>query len=363
MRVVLLVTDLERGGTPLRLARLARGLRCAGVEVHVGCLGPPGPVSRELDGVGIPTFACGAAGAWDLRALWRLGRHVRRIRPDLLHATLTHANVAARLVGGWLGVPVLTSTATIEVERRWHLAVERWTAWMDHGHIVNSAALADHVVKTFGLARRRVHVVPPAIDPPPQRGERSVARRQLGLPEDAFVVLWAGRLDRVKRLEVALRCVELLAGAGCHLVLAGDGPERQRLQRRAARSPAQGRIRFLGWVTDLGPALSAADVFLCPSRTEGMPNAVLEAMAFGLPIVGSDIPALRELSGAEGRLVLVAGGDAGAWAAELQVLRNDAARRAALGRRAAEWARARLDPQRAARALLGVYERVLAGRR
>ncbi len=363
MRVALLVTDLERGGTPLRLARLARGLSARGLDVSVGCLAPPGPVSDALDREGIRTFACGARGQADVRALLRLAAHLRRLRPDLLHATLTHANVAARLAGDWLRIPVLTSTATIEVERRAHLLFERLTAHLDAGHIVNSRSLARHVADSFLLSPEKIHVVPPLVAPPGPRIDWKTARRGLGVPEGAFVVAWAGRFDPVKRLEVAIEAVERLSGAPeTWLLLAGDGPLRAETERRIAKSPAAARIRLLGWCDDLARLFSASDVLLFPSRTEGMPNTVLQAMWFGLPVVGSDIPALRELAGADSRLMLVDGLSA-PFAEALERLRRDASLRGALARRASDWAHEALLPDRAVGAVLGVYERVLASAR
>ncbi|MFQ5805314.1 MAG: glycosyltransferase family 4 protein [Phycisphaerae bacterium] len=359
MRIALLVTDFQRGGTPLRLARLAEGLKRAGIDVSVGCLAPAGPVSDGLQSATIPTFACDARSAGDLFALRRLGRHLRRLGPDLVHATLTHANVAARLVGDWLHIPVVTSTATIEVERRWHLTVERCTAGMDCGHIVNSQALAGHVAEAFGLSRDRIHVVPPSLAPLPARVDRRAARRQLNLSEGAFVVLWVGRFDPVKRLDIAVRCAEILSDLPSHLLLAGDGPARRHVENLARCSSASQRIHLPGWQDDLGPAFCAADAFLFPSRTEGMPNAVLQAMAFGLPVVASDIPALRELAGDDERVLLIKGPDADKYAAALRELREHGEGSQALGRRAANWARAHLDPEETVRATIAVYERVL----
>ena len=362
MRIALLVTDLERGGTPLRLAHLARGLRQAGVEVSVGCLGPPGPVSDELESADIPTFACDAHSARDLFALRRLAKHLRRIEPDLIHATLTHANLAARLVGEWLGLPVVTSTATIEVERRWHLLLERCTASADRGHIVNSQALAAHVAAAFRVPADRIHVVPPSVTALPERLASDEARAKLGLPDDTFIVLWAGRFDPVKRLDIAIRCAELLADIACHLVLAGDGPARSQVEGLVRQSPAARRIHLPGWQSDLGAVLSAADAFLFPSQTEGMPNAVLQAMALGLPVVGSDIPALRELAGNDERALLIRGHDANRYAATLRRLHEDAGLRQALGRRASDWTRTHLDPEKTVQATIVAYEHVL-GRR
>ena len=356
MRIVLLVTDLERGGTPLRLARLAVGLRALGTEVHVGCLAPPGPVGAKLETDGIPTFACNARCSYDLFTFRRLAKHLRQIQPDVVHATLTHANFAARIVGRWLKIPVLTSTATIEVERRWHLRLERWTGGWDCGHVVNSRAVADHVIRTFGLLPEKVHVVPPSIDPPRERLERKAARERFRLPENSFVILWAGRFDPVKRIDLAIRCVERLSDLDAHLLLVGDGPLRDSVHKWVAASPARERIRLPGWQDDLGSAMSAADVLLFPSLTEGMPNVVLQALAFGLPVIGSDIPALRELAGAGRRLLIADSNDDGAYATLLRSIHDNSAAGRDVAERAAEWTRETFQPGNAARALLAIYE-------
>jgi len=356
VRVVLLVTDLEPGGTPLRLAQLAIGLRDAGLEVCVGCLARPGPVTHRLREAGVPTFACRARRPRDLTALRRLYRHLYSLRPDLIHATLTHANVAARLVGRVLRVPVLTSTATIEVERRSHVLLERLTARLDDGHVVHSQALADHVVRTFCIPPERVHVVPPFVTPPSQVPSRTEARRQFGLPADAFVVTWIGRFDPIKRLERLVRAVELMhRGDTVYALLVGDGPRRLHIGRLVRRSPAADRFRLAGWLDDPSPALAAADCLALCSRTEGVPNAVLQAMALGRPVVAADIAALRELADNGRRILLVPDGASAALAAALRRLRHDAALRQRLARSAANWARG-LSLERTVRALIKIYE-------
>lgn len=361
VRVVLLATDFQRGGTPLRLLRLALGLRAAGVEVVAGCLAGPGPVGARLEQAGVKTFACGATSILSFGALGRLESHLRRLRPDLIHSTLTHANVAARLVGRRLGVPVVGSTATIEVERLWHVWAERLTGGIDAGHVVASRVLAEHVERTFRIRRERIHVVPPSVDPPPPR-HRAVERARLGLREDEFVVLWAGRLDPVKRVDVLLDAAEILSPEPFRLLLAGDGPQRGRIERRIASGGLRERVHLLGWCDDLDAARAASDAAACVSRTEGMPNAVLEAMAAGLAVLGGDIPALRELCGDGTRMLLVDGGDARAVAAGLRRLRDDAGLRTSLAQAALEWALRALDPRATVRAALGVYERIASSR-
>lgn len=362
MRVMLLVTDLEYGGTPLRLARLARRLPGAGVDVHIGCLAMAGPVAEELSVDGLPVFACDARHTRDWRAVHRLLDHVRRIRPDLIHATLTHSNAMARLAGQWCGVPVIGSTATIEVERRWHLWIEKLTAGFDAAHIVNSRAAAEHVVETFGLPERRVFIVPPSLDPYPKPLERASARATLGIPDREYLIAWVGRMDPVKRLPTIVDCARELAHEPMRFVLVGDGPQRAELEQMTRRAGLSDRVLFLGWRSNVATVLSAADVFLFPSVTEGMPNAVLEAMACGVAIVASDIPVLRELS-ADGRnFPIITPPDAHAFAGVIRDLCRDADRRRAYAAQSAAWAQQNLDPAATVQAVIRVYGQVLAER-
>lgn len=358
LRVALLVTDHERGGSPLRLARLAIGLRNAGVDVFAGCLAPRGPVSDELEREGIPTFSCDARGARDFAALGRLSRHLKRIRPDLIHATLTHANVAARLVGAWLRIPVIGSTATIEVERRWHRWAERATIWLERAHVVNSAAVAAHVRAAFRISAERVFLIPPMPASRPPAPPKDAARAALGLPLDTPVVAWVGRLDPVKRVGLLVRAAEVLEDLHVHLLLAGDGPQRAEIEALRTASPTRERVHLLGWRSDVEAVFAAADIFALPSLTEGVPNALLEALAAGLPAIASDIPTLREIAAACPAVRLVAGADAGAVAAALCELLGDRERLADLSRSAVEWSRAAHAPALAVEALLHVYRGV-----
>ncbi len=362
MRVMLLVTVLERGGTPLRIAHYARLLHRAGIAVVVGCLAPLGPVGHELAAEGIDAFGCAARGAWDLRALRRLGQALRQHKPDVLHATLFHANLAARLVGRWCGVPVLTSTATIEVERRWHLTLERLTAGLDRGHLVTSRALADHVHERIGIARTRIALISPSLPARPQPPPRAAARALLGVPAGAFVVAWAGRLDPVKGFDSLLETARRLSApqprqADFVFLLAGDGPLRGSLIAAIEKSGLVSTVRLLGWQADLGPLFSAADALLFPSITEGLPNTVLHALAAGVPVVGRAIPALSELAESCAGVVPCPLNDPAAPAKQLHAWREAPAARMAASVAARAWADARLRPETTLQDLLAAYER------
>lgn len=296
-RVLLLSTDLERGGYPLRIARTARCLQGVGFEPIVGCLSPAGPVGDELEGAGIETIACDARGRFDVGCLRRLAGHIRRLDPDLIHSGLFHANLAARLIGRldrWR--PIITSTATIEIERRWHLWLEALTGGISDLHLVNSSAVADHVVRDLGFRSSHVVVWPNGLDISAIDETPPADRAEFGIGDAEKLVVWAGRFDRVKDLPTWLRSIDrvrrVLPVRG---LLIGDGAERPRIQRTVREMGLESVVVLAGWRGDVVSWLKAADVLLFPSRTEGSPNTILEAMACECPVVASDIPACRSL--------------------------------------------------------------------
>ncbi len=321
----MLTTDLERGGLPLRVAKLAPRLRDFGVEPVVGCLAPPGPLSAELERQGVRTFSCAAAGPFDATCLIRLARHVRGIDPDLVHASLFHANLAARLICRLdCPRPIITSTVTIEIERLWHRWLESATAGLTDVHVANSRAVADHLMIDLGFPADRVVVMPNAIDLAEIDATPPIDRRAAGLQDGAQIILWAGRMDPVKDLPIFVSVIERLRDrANLIAVLLGDGPDRHRIEACVARAGVGGLIRFKGWSHEVVAWLKAADLLLFPSRTEGCPNVVLEAMASGCPVVAGDVPGCRELidSGIDGLLCPV--GDVEAFAAAVEHLLCD----------------------------------------
>ncbi len=297
LRVLLLSTDLERGGLPLRLVRLARLLPSVNVEPVVGCLTRRGPLSDVLEAGGIETFSCDAAGRFDPRCLAAFAGHVRRIQPDLIHASLFHANLAARLVGrADRPRPVLTSTVTIEIERRWHRVVESMTASLSDLHVANSDAVMRHLRDELCFPADRLMVVPNAVDFDAIESAPRRSRGEIGVTESERLVVWAGRLDPVKNLDAFVDVLDQVSQFR-HVrgLVLGDGPDRSRIESLAARRGLSGLLRFAGWSQDVIGWLKAADVLLFPSWTEGSPNVVLEALAAGCPVVTSDAAACVEL--------------------------------------------------------------------
>jgi len=280
------------------------------------------PRYLQVPGAGPWAGAAMAAGAWPaLRRLRADGRcdvvFAQAVLPD---------GLAATLCGRRLGVPVACLGRGTDVHGLAHAsrAARRLAAWT-----VRHAAAVGVVAHELGpmLARlqprRPPTVLQNGIDL--ERfapGDRAAARRRLGLPWRAPIVLYVGRLDAAKGVLVLCDAVARLAASQPDVVcaLAGAGPLEPVLQARAADPALRGRLRLAGEIphADVPTWMAAADVVVLPSAAEGCPNVVREALACGRPVVATpvgDVP--RLLSADAGRLVRT--GDAGALAEGIAV--------------------------------------------
>lgn len=345
IRVMIVATDLELGGLPLRLSRLAPYLRQAGVEPIIGCLSRPGPVSGMLERAGFSTFSCDAAGRFDVSCLARLASLVRQFNPDVIQGALFHANLAVRLAGRCDGArPIVTTTVTIEVERHWHRWGESLTAGLSDLHVANSNAVATHVVDDLGFSQERVVVIPNAVDVESITATIPIDRSSWELSGDAALLVWAGRMDPIKDLTTLLDAVDTIrTRRAVALVLIGDGPERSAVERRIAERHLGDTITCIGWQRDVASWLRAADALVLTSRTEGSPNVVLEAIAAGCPVVVSDLPSCRELVTGQsvGRLCRV--GDTTEFVHGIEAVLSGGLRAAGAAERQAVLNRHRLD--------------------
>ena len=186
--------------------------------------------------------------------------------------------------------------------------------------------------------------------------DRWDARATLGLDQSALVVGCVARFDPVKQLEILVRAMALARPAAT-LALVGRGPEEAGLRALAAGLGLGARAVFPGEVEEAARCMAAFDVYAAPSRKEGLPLSVLEAMAFGLPVVASDIAAHREVLGPLSDGLVAATPEA--FGARLGALLSDAEQRVLLGAQNRTRARSEFDVRSMLDALEGVYREVL----
>ena len=196
----------------------------------------------------------------------------------------------------------------------------------------------------------------------PTAVDRAAAKRALGLPEGAPAIGTVGRLEARKGTRTLIEALARLDGAigDAHLVVAGDGPLREELAGLAARLGVADRVRLLGNRDDVRDVLAALDVFALPSLTEGMSNALLEAMAMALPLVATAVGGNPEVVTDAEHGLLVPPGDPEPLARAIGRLlanREDGARMGAAARRRVE---ERYGARAMVRELEGVYAAVAA---
>ncbi|MFF7753642.1 glycosyltransferase [Streptomyces sp. NPDC007971] len=372
MRVLHIITGLGVGGAEQQLRLLLRHLPA---ECDVITLTNAGPVADGLAADGVRVTDLGMGGNRDLGALFRLARHIRAGRYDVVHTHLYRAcvygRIAARLAGVRTVVATEHSLCGTRLEgralnagiRALYLATER----LGRATVAVSPTVAA-LLGRWGVPDERIHIVPNGIDAHRFRFDevrRKEARAFYGLPEDAYVVGGVGRLVTAKRFDVAVRAVARLPG-DVRLLVAGAGPEEEALRRTARELGVADRVVLAGELPylpdpgrdtpDLPALLSAMDVLVAPGTDETFGLAVLEALAAGLPVLYTTAPALADLPphAAPGALRLTGGAEA--YARELLRLRA-----AGPGERTVPDAVRHYDIDRTARQLMDVYTAALSG--
>lgn len=274
-------------------------------------------------------------GVGDARAAAGLMAEMRRFRPDVVHCHSTKAGLIGRTVAATLRVPALYTPHGTS----WHytgrrigalqLALERALRRSTTALVSVCPEEARAFVAEVGYGPDHVRIVPNGVDVPDEAAlaaARARTRRTLGLRPDEVWLVFVGRLTAEKGADVLVAAAEAGTGADGVLVV-GEGPDRAGLEARARRGRLP--VRFVGYQADVSPFLAAADIFVQPSRSEGLPFAALEAMAHGLPVVATGVGGLAGALAGVGELVPPA--DAEAIAGTLRKVVGDPARRRALG--------------------------------
>jgi glycosyltransferase involved in cell wall biosynthesis len=361
------------GGAELQLQRLLPHLAARGVTVSVLTRGHAGAPSREsVRGAQvIRTRVSGAsalaAAVYVLSALAYLLRHRGRI--DLVHAHGSLSEGAIALAAAALRLPALVKVLRAGVQGDFDQLGKRPLGKLRARLLARSVffvSLSEEVrqeLRERGVSPDRIFAVPNGVDVeafrPAAEPERAALARSLGLG-DGMTAVYVGRLIDVKQVDTLVRALAQLSGV--QLVVVGEGPELPNLRALAESTGVSGRVRFEGARGNVADYLRAADVFVLPSQSEGLSNALLEAMACGLACVATPVSGSADLL-ADGRGILVPPGDVAGWQSALGRLAADPRARRELGARASEYVRATHSIEVAADGLVAAYREMLRQRR
>lgn len=381
MHLLYVIDSLSGGGAEQSLAALAPCYAARGVRLEVAYLHERPGVHAQLEEAGARLFCIAGGGG---RAGWirRATSLAKARRPELIHTTLFESDVAGRIAGRAASVPVVSSIVNVAYGPEqlddpnlhwWKLQGARLadaaTARLAVRFHSVSGHVADVMSRRLAIRRNLIDVVHRGRDPS-RLGTRSLERREraraeLGVDEETALVLAAARQERQKGLEVLIEAFPLVLHRvpQARLAVAGrEGNQTPELQRAVEHLEIGEFVRFLGARSDLPDLLCAADVFVFPSRWEGLPGTIIEAMALEAPIVASDIPTVREVvsDGGDARLVPV--GQPEPLAAGIVTTLKHPGRARERSRSARARFLQRFTIEQSADGMIAFYERALAGR-
>lgn len=268
-------------------------------EPYVICLAPRGHFADVLESANVPVKCLNAKGIRSLpRVFFLLTRELQRLRPALVQTFLFHANILGRIAARIAGIPVVVSGLRVAEHRSlWYGRIDRWTNSLVATNVCVSQGVADFSERITGLKRTKLCVIPNAVDAERFANASPADLTTFGIPPGSRVLITVGRLDHQKGIDLLLSAISLMKPLedDVHFLIVGDGEQAQTLRQQTIRDGLPARVHFIGRRDDVPSLLAASTALVLPSRWEGMPNVILEAMAAGLPVIATDVEGIAEL--------------------------------------------------------------------
>src|SRR5262249_12490082 len=358
MVIAHVIDSLDVGGAETVVTSLCRLHRAAGHRVEGHCLTTSGSLAAELARERVPVYVHASSSA--ARSAWKLFRALHRSRPDIVHCHNKTATIRAAAAARLTGARAVVSTRHGMGPQPFRLRTEL-KFW------ITAALLCDRVVTVCDAARRnlaagarpvghKVVTIRNGALPPRSTGEVIPASR-------GFTLISVGRLVRAKDYGTLLRAVAVARTRvpDLSLWILGSGDEGAALRPLGADLELESIVRFCGERRDVGNWLRAANVFVLSSTSEGLPIAMLEAMAAGLPAIVTEVGALPELVALSGAGTIVPARDVPELARAIVAYAGRRHELSALGARASVCYRTHFTPDRMAREYLTLYQACLRG--
>lgn len=352
MRLVIYIDSLTRGGAQTGLMHLAEGLARRGYEQRVYDLSGDTDAAHaaSLRAAGVDVRVIGRRALATGPGVYRLWSELRAFRPHALLTMLEYADQLGRVLGRAAGVPcVVSEELTLARFRHPHIRFcDRFTSRLAHCITFNSTE-SQRQAEAMGWLRPGQGVyIPNGVDMPAPSAPREELRQRLGFTDKVAgrIAGMAGRLVDYKRFDVLLDALALLAPryGDLHVAIAGDGPLRPQLEQHAEALGVAGRVRFCGQLRHMADFWASMDMAVHASALEGMPNAVMEAMFTGLPVVATSVGGTPDIVQDGKTGLLVPPGHARVLADAMQQLLDAPQRAAGMGHAAAQRMRTEFSP-------------------
>lgn len=350
VRLAYFVDSMEVGGSELNAVRTLESLDRSRFDLAVFHMGFRGPLLERYTALGLPMIRVAVKSFKHPSAVvagLRLAGQLRRRSIQILHSHDIYSNIFSIPWARVAGTPVTIASKRWQgaVPSRLHVGANRLASRMATRVLANSQAVARSLVEQDGVPAARIEVVPNFVGPEAFADYPVVRRSELfahhRIPGDALTIGVVARLVAVKDHAMLLRSFARLAGTlpHVHLLCIGEGPERSALEASAAAAGIGARVHFPGTLPNTPNPHGLLDISVLPSRTEGFPNSVVEAMAAGRPVVATAVGGTPEAVVEGQTALLVPAGDDAAMAQALRRLVESPEQRRAFGAAGRERAR------------------------
>jgi glycosyltransferase involved in cell wall biosynthesis len=364
MRIAHVLSSFGIGGQERMAAELSRAQRAAGHSVVAISLSADedGPIRETFRAAGVHTLVEKKGRGLDVSLPIRLALRLRSERVDVVHTHNPHALVYGAPASKLASAAAVHTKHGVNPDRTRRIWLRRAVGALVDAYVVVTPALAAIARKNRECDPARLSVVPNGIDETvfaPSAQARQKTRVALEIPENAWVVGTVGRLAPEKDQALLVRAMLPLLGPRQHLVIVGEGPEREALQALIRSSGRERYVHMTGARGDIPLLLPAFDVFALPSLTEGLPLVLLEAMSTGLAVVASAVGGIPDLVEPGITGFLIPPGECAPLTAQLALLHDDPRRSEQVARAARQTVLERHSLARMAAGYEALYRSVI----
>lgn len=338
MRLDIVITELDVGGAETFCVELAKYLNSRGHRVRVIAIGPKPPSDRDrlLRELQAASVECVFLGCSSMFGFLGAARQMRRLidsdPPDLVQSLLWHANVVTAYALRSTSIPLIGGVRVSD-PRRWRFLISRWAARRMKSIVCVSRSTRDWCEKIERLPAEKLLVIPNGVD------IEAMQRRALESPDHPILkqgldyLLFVGRLHTQKGIDILIASGERLLRAlpDMHLVFVGDGSWRSWLEEFKSESSFGERIHVVGQSDQVPSWIGGCRLLVLPTRYEGMPNVILEAMSLAKPVATMSVEGVEEVLGKQCREQSVPAGDWYGWRRLIVGLAKDPAKLKQLG--------------------------------
>jgi glycosyltransferase involved in cell wall biosynthesis len=370
-RVMLFTDSFMRGGTERQFVRLVRGIDRNQFDILIACLQRCGPLLSDVESLGVSILEFPIDSLYNFKAAKRfvqLVRFLRREQIQIVHTFDFYSSVFAVPAARLAGVPVVLASRRelLNLRTPWQQLAIRVACRLATGVVVNSRAVGHDMACLESGTRRKIDILPNCIDLDEfeQKLSPGEIRRELGLSPKSILIGALGNLRPEKDLETFLQAARSILDVipSAEFLVIGDGTAGNQLKSLANDLHLSESVHFLGERPDVPDLLASLDILVLSSYTESFPNAILEAMTMGKPVVATNVGGIPELVEEGQTGLLVPPRDPKAIADCVLSLCRDSARRVQMGRAARVRVESNFTVQAVTAQLEGIYVRSLRER-